>query len=256
MDAIHPSSTQNIDWSRFASVQYAMSTDYLCNSVMIFEALMHLKSKAGRLLMYSEEISVTGSFTQSRSLRKVRDEYGVKLMPMQMEFKILPKTWAFSYMKPLAFHQTQYDRHMDELFLLPPYPIAIPRAYRLNTSDIKLCTRVMLVQPSEFEFHRILRSIDAGGPPEYAMEVMNILYKRNALVLPHRFTLSVYMVSSLESWDPDRVLSEAKYLHFSDWPVFKPWIETPAEMMEAEQPACDRPYQRQTCHAHELWLGF
>jgi len=53
-------------------------------------------------------------------------------------------TWSDSYTKLLAFNQTQYDRvlsldsdstvlkPMDELFLLPDCPVAMPRAYWLE----------------------------------------------------------------------------------------------------------------------------
>ena len=40
-----------VDWSRFAYVQYATDQLYLCNSVMLFEILHRLESRADRLLI-------------------------------------------------------------------------------------------------------------------------------------------------------------------------------------------------------------
>jgi hypothetical protein len=84
LDAV---STAKIDWFRFAYVQYVTNTAYLCNSVMLFETLSRLQSKADRLLMYPSEFSMDsdGTSTESRLLRKARDEYNVKLMPIEVQ---------------------------------------------------------------------------------------------------------------------------------------------------------------------------
>lgn len=139
-----------IDWSRFAYVQYVTNSAYLCNSVMLFESLHRLGSKPDRLMMYPSSFSedALGDSTESRLLRKARDEYGVKLMPIQVQIReggdskssksyvllytqldsvypplpsfpqmfnspqliVSSATWAESYTKLLAFNQTQYDR--------------------------------------------------------------------------------------------------------------------------------------------------
>lgn len=171
-------------------------------------------------------------------------------------------TWAESYTKLLAFNQTQYARvlqldsdsiilqvclwiinngrpladpvrqTMDELFFLPPVPLAIPRAYWLNHRDNILSSQLLLIQPSNFEFARISKAIDAAGSKEYDMEIVNKLYKDSALILPHRpynmLTTEYryknhkdYMGNEEEPFDPERVLKECKFLHFSDWPMPK-----------------------------------
>ncbi|KAE8350637.1 nucleotide-diphospho-sugar transferase [Aspergillus coremiiformis] len=273
---------QSTDWSRFAYVQYATTTDYLCNSVMIFEALTRLKSKAERLLMYPAYYPVDENSIQGQLLRKARDEYGVNLMPVQLHGRETEdETWAYSYTKLLAFNQTQYDRvlsldsdatllqPMDELFLLPSSPVAMPRAYWFNTTDLRLSSQVMLVQPSAFEFDRIMKSVDIAGPSTYDMDIMNNLYKGNALILPHRpYDLltgefrredhSLYMGNSLEQWDPSVVLEEAKYIHFSDWPILKPWFQTSEETIEAQQPTCNTNTTtgEEICRARNLWREF
>ena len=81
--------TSDVDWSRFAYTQYATNAPYLCNSIMLFEILHRLGSKAERLLMYPSgfKISSPGSDGESKEsllLRKARDEYHVKLSPIEV----------------------------------------------------------------------------------------------------------------------------------------------------------------------------
>lgn len=81
-----------VDWSRFAYVQYATNTIYLCNAVMMFESLHRLKSKADRLLLYPSWMTPLpgGKGIQEeegRLLRKARDGYGVKLKAVEIQRK-------------------------------------------------------------------------------------------------------------------------------------------------------------------------
>jgi hypothetical protein len=126
---------------------------------------------------------------------------------------------------------------MDELFHLPPCPIAMPRAYWLignETTKKALASHVMVIQPSVQEFDRIQKEIKLADKDEYDMELLNKLYRNTALVLPHRqYTMlssefretnhSLYLGSDTEEWDPIAALSEVKTIHFSDYPVPKPW---------------------------------
>ncbi|PLB54728.1 nucleotide-diphospho-sugar transferase [Aspergillus steynii IBT 23096] len=276
--------TQPIDWSRFAYVQYVTNTPYLCNSVMLFETLHRLGSKPDRLMMYPASFSedARDDSTQSRLLRKARDEYGVTLMPIEVQSRNSgDRTWAESYTKLLAFNQTQYDRvlsldsdatilqTMDELFLAPPSPVAMPRAYWLNFNDHTLSSQVVLIQPSDFEFTRIMKAIDEAGKNDYDMEILNSLYRDSALILPHRpYGLLTgefrskrhtdYLGNPLEPWDPVKTFREAKYLHFSDWPVPKPWIAASPNTIQEKQPTCDMNPQtgvEDDCRARDIWVG-
>lgn len=76
-----------VDWSRFAYTQYVTDTDYLCNSVMLFEALDRLGSKPDRLMMYPDDFSTADSddSREAKLLRLARDKYGVKLKPIQVQ---------------------------------------------------------------------------------------------------------------------------------------------------------------------------
>ncbi|PCD31274.1 hypothetical protein AU210_010929 [Fusarium oxysporum f. sp. radicis-cucumerinum] len=271
-------------WSRFAYIQYVTNEDYLCNSVMIFEALHRLGSKADRLLMYPQEmLDPEAEYSSSHGgklLIRARDEYNVTLQPIEIQHRDgQDETWADSFTKLLAFNQTQYERvlsldsdstvlqHMDELFELPPCPVAMPRAYWLyndNPPKKILSSQIMLIQPDEVEFERIVQKMNSIGPNDYDMEIVNSLYLDSALVLPHRkydmltaeFRAkdhSAYLGSEREQWDPNAVLNEAKFVHFSDWPVPKPWINDP-EVRLQNQPDCAT--NETTCAEREIWNGF
>ena len=78
---------ESVVWTEYAYAQYATDTEYLCNSVMIFEALQRLGSKADRLLMYSEAWDQDPGSPENRLLTKAKNEYGVKLMPVEVQHK-------------------------------------------------------------------------------------------------------------------------------------------------------------------------
>ncbi|OAR02322.1 hypothetical protein LLEC1_00441 [Akanthomyces lecanii] len=287
LPAQNPSSIQTaatVDWSKFAYVQYVTNSQYLCNSVMLFETLDRLGSKADRLMMSPAGMAADGlsntDLEEARLLTIARDRYNVRLQPIEVQSREgKDSTWAESFTKLLSFNQTQYDRvlsldsdgtvlqSMDELFLLPPCPVAMPRAYWLYPDTQILSSQVMLVQPSAREFGRVMAAINIADGNDYDMEIVNTLYKDQALVLPHRpydmLTAefrrgdhSQYLGSNEEPWDPVEALNEAKFLHFSDWPVPKPWLEMSDEVRAEKQPSCSRVDGVERCVEREMWNGF
>lgn len=123
---------------------------------------------------------------------------------------------------------------MDELFLLPQAPVAIPRSYWLSEEEmaVKVSSQLVVIQPSKREYSRVEKAIAFAGGNDYDMEIINSLYKDSALILPHRpYDLltqvfrwtnhSTYLGDPEEIWDSEAVLKEAKFLHFSDWPIPK-----------------------------------
>lgn len=85
--------TNELDWSRYAYTQYVTSSEYLCISVMLLERLHHLGSRADRVLMYptkmlpDPETNDGGGFHDAELLIKARDEYDVKLMPVEIQHR-------------------------------------------------------------------------------------------------------------------------------------------------------------------------
>ncbi|KAI9886324.1 MAG: threonine synthase [Watsoniomyces obsoletus] len=274
------------DWTRFAYGQYVTDrTNYLCNSVLIFEALNRLDSKPDRFVMYPDnwKVEEKSEDLHSRLLVKMREEYRVHLVPVKLQTRESQdsgsSTWGDSFTKLLAFNQTQYDRvlsldsdttllqHMDELFNMPSAPIAMPRAYWLNPDDRTLSSQVVLLEPSKFELDRLMNRMDHRKGNEYDMDLVNDLYKDNAMVLPHRkYDLLTgefkaddharYLGNDLEKWDADKILNETHLVHFSDWPYPKPWIRAPEELTTKLQPPCksENGTEIETCRDREIWL--
>jgi hypothetical protein len=77
-----------VDWSRYAYTTYATSETYLCNAVMVFEALQRLGSRAERVLFYPVEwdLVVENDFDRiSQLLVMARNDYHVQLRPVVIE---------------------------------------------------------------------------------------------------------------------------------------------------------------------------
>jgi alpha-N-acetylglucosamine transferase len=115
----HPTLEEGIRWSEFAYVQYVTNSNYLCNSLMILEALRRHGTKADLLMLYPKEWKLleenhTGADVgyESRLLAQARDQYGTKLSPIQVQTMANGNgpTWQDSYTKLLAWNQTQYKR--------------------------------------------------------------------------------------------------------------------------------------------------
>lgn len=153
-------------------------------------------------------------------------------------------TWAESYTKLLAFNQTEYQtvlhldsdstvlQNMDELFFIAPAWVAMPRAYWLGFEDRILSSQLLLLKPSKHEFERLMKAIETAGNNDYDMDILNNLYKDSGTILPHKpYDLLTgefrgedhkkYLGDDQETWDPDAMYKDAKFLHFSDWPLPK-----------------------------------
>jgi hypothetical protein len=77
-----------VDWSRFAYTQYATNEVYLCNSLMVFEALERLGSKAERVLFYPEQwdLIVENDVDRvSELLLMARNKYRVMVIPIKID---------------------------------------------------------------------------------------------------------------------------------------------------------------------------
>ena len=159
---------------------------------------------------------------------------------------------------------------MDELFLLPSAPVAMPRAYWLNKDKDKKTTfssQLVLVEPSEVEFARIEHAFSNRRLSEFDKEIVNDLYGQQCLVIPHRrYDMQTgefrgknhanYLGSNHDVWTAAGALAEAKFIHFSDWPVPKPWKLIPEDTLEEKQPDCRETVDgAQDCSDREAWLG-
>ena len=106
----------NVHWLDFTYTQYVMNNNYLCNHVMVFEALGGLGSRAGRAMVYPQGWEVPDANSSSTSeegklLRDAKDRYKVNLIPIVVQTSAgQGLTWQDSFTRLLAFNQTQYKR--------------------------------------------------------------------------------------------------------------------------------------------------
>lgn len=80
---------ESIDWSQYAYSQYVTDSSYLCNAVMVFEALDRLGSRAQRVLYYPESWDTTVEHAKDRDsqlLNLARDKYKVQLVPVPLQY--------------------------------------------------------------------------------------------------------------------------------------------------------------------------
>jgi len=250
---------------------------------MIFETLSRLGSKADRILLYPQEWDLdiaSSSDRDSQLLVKARDEYNVKLTPLE-----IPKgddaSWNGNCTKFMAWGQTQYDRvlhldsdatvlkHLDELFLAPRAPVAMLRAYWKLPTVKGLTSLFILLEPSELDYQQLIVAAwpDVRRKDEDDMEILNRFYGDSAMVLSHReYGLlsgefraddhTNYLGSSLETWDPERVMREASLVHFSDWPLPKPWIMWPHDLIGEVMPKCRiGDLGNDDCRDKKIWIG-
>ncbi|KAH7110089.1 glucose N-acetyltransferase 1 [Dendryphion nanum] len=284
--------TIHVDWSKFAYSLYATDSATLCHAVLIFETLARLGSRAERVLFYPKQWDTHVANARDRDsqlLVMARDEYKVNLEPVSLltvegrTTDAWTGTWDKSVTKLLAFSLTPYSRvialdsditllqSLDELFLLPPTPIAMPRAYWYDSAPVPLTSLLMVLTPSLPEFNRLRSLTTAGGNQamvqahKFDMELMNERFGAHAMVLPHRpYALlsgefraknhTAYLGNPAEEWSAEKAYAEAKLVHFSDWPLPKPWIMWPLEGLAEIQPDCSGSRQG-SCAERRIWKG-
>jgi hypothetical protein len=152
---------------------------------------------------------------------------------------------------------------MDELFFIPATAAALPRAYWLENPA--LSSQIMLIQPSAQNSERVQKAITQASGEVYDMEIVNKLFGNDCVVLPHRrydlltgeFRQQTHekFLEENERWDPERVIKEAKFVHFSDDPFPKPWLKPRAATVEKMKPACFvKRSGKEDCRARDIWL--
>ncbi|CAN9130153.1 unnamed protein product [Alternaria alternata] len=279
-----------VNWSNYAYSVYATDRGELCHAVMVLEALARFGSKADRVLFYPDHWDTKVDSSQDRDsqlLTLARDTYNAKLHPVKL-LEVAGRSengwkWDESVTKFLAFGLEYYDRvialeseitlldSLDELFLLPHTPVAMPRAYWTDSKPWPLSTTLMVIEPSLDELEKFKKRMLEGGDPmlvemhRFDMEVINERFEESALVLPHRpYALrtaefrrhdhSDYLGGANETWDAEKVYKEGKIVQFSDRPLPSPMVMWSEESLRDMQPDCGGSHEG-TCAERRIWKG-
>ncbi|EDO04716.1 hypothetical protein SS1G_07199 [Sclerotinia sclerotiorum 1980 UF-70] len=226
-----------IDWFKFAYVQYVTSPEYLCSALMLWSQVETIGSRAQRLMLYPSHwiLEETDDTLPSkpltpiaRLLKQVQTDYYVKLQPVEVlhQNHTDRAIWSDSYTKLLAFNLTH------------------------NL------------------FQQVESAVQHVGPNEYDMDILNALFAPHILAMPprpyhllssefRRKSHKEYLGDAKELWDPGEILAEAKYMHFSDWPIPKPWIRATKEELNKYMPECGENewFGATDCRDRTIWLG-
>jgi hypothetical protein len=283
-----PQFTSNVDdpainWTKVAYVQYADSLEDLCKAVMLFSELKEVSSLGLRVLLYPNNWSINAGkngdrYTQrdhiATLLRYAADEFSVILNPTDT-------LWRGSYTNFLAFGLTQFNRviilghdsivlnSMDELFFLPPAPLAMPYVYWSEPAGWRLSNQIMVIQPSSTEFAKIENAMWNADKGETVVSLVNKLYNETLIQLParpyHILTEEFrrrdrehewYLGSSKERWDVKEILQETKLVHFFDTQIPKPWMASNTTWQKFTPRCFAVAYRSFDCSSRNAWYRF
>ncbi|KAK4164899.1 glucose N-acetyltransferase [Cladorrhinum sp. PSN259] len=278
---------------KFAYVQYATDMDYLCNAIINHARLKFLGVKYDQVLIYPKAWDDEKNGRRNyRAMQTIRNDHrDVKFRPSELLMSTKGETtWGLGLTKFHAFELTEYSRvlafdsdalvlrNMDHYFQAPRAALAVPRAYWLNEktaniSDQVLGSHVMLLEPNEGRFQRMVNEARTSG--DYDMEVINHMFKDSAMILPHRGLAlltgefrsedhSKYLAGDDDdTWDAVAEAASAYLVHFSDWPLPKPWEHHSEEQWNEVLPTCagdkkkeKRGRKRRDCPDRVVWTGF
>jgi hypothetical protein len=222
---------------------------------------------------------------RARLLRSAKETYFVQLTPLEVLGANHPERslWTGSHTKLLAFGLVDYDRvlvispdstvlrNLDELFLFPSAPVAMPYVYRPGTAppSYEYSSQLFLVEPAEGHFASVKEVIKRKGEGSNDLDILSTMSRRKPLRLPqrpyhlptsefrqHPHTEYITDRNISETWDPERIMDEAKVLQFDD-NVPKPWIKAKRGIMNDNMPMCREKdgFGATDCRDRAIWLG-
>ena len=220
----------------------------------------------------------------ARMLRQAQHDYYVKLRPLDALSKEqmmgARHTWAAPFTKLLGFNLTEFDRvlaidpasvvkhNLDELFLIPASPVAMPYIYYGQADGWRFSTQLTLMTPSPDSFYKISDAIQALSPIEDDLSVLEAQFRGQIIKLPQRpFALMAGEYRRTEhteyigyqfpkKWDPDYMHKEARILHFSDHPIPPPWIKASQVSSNKNMPKCKNSewFGASDCRDRAVWF--
>jgi len=229
------------------------------------------------------EETIDGELTPiARTIKQAQKSYFVKIRPLDALVQNITgeNIWAEPYTKFLGFSITDFERvlvidpdsvvkqNLDELFLIPQAPVAMPYVYLGKQEGWQFSTQVMLITPSANSFTQISDAIRGAQSTEYDTTILETLFHGQIIKIPQRpFALlsgeyrrtshRQYMgLRFPKKWDPDYIQQETRIMHFSDYPLPKPWARASQELLNKNMPQCQRSewFGASNCRDREVWM--
>ncbi|KAI4620842.1 hypothetical protein J4E83_005204 [Alternaria metachromatica] len=146
------------------------------------------------------------------------------------------------------------------------FELAMPRAYWLE--QFFLSSQLIVIEPSEDSWQRVQSAMEHHEGHDYDMDILNKVFGASTSVIPHRrYDLltgefrhqidqhEAYLGSPTERWNGRDAVKEAKFVHFSDWPLPKPWLNATEDQVARQQPSCRSLSEGELdCTDREMWL--
>lgn len=140
----------------------------------------------------------------------------------------------------------------------------MPRAYWQGANTTNFTTALMVVRPSSTLWETLQPIIADPHGKGSDMDIINREFRDNITALlsnPYFMTSgtlrhpemrAVYLGND-EEWDAEKVMREVRLVHFSDWPMQKPWFVDGFEAVKAYMPDCAD--GGRDCRDQKAWLG-
>ncbi|KAL3419592.1 glucose N-acetyltransferase [Phlyctema vagabunda] len=275
---------KNIDWAKYKYVMIAATQEQLCGAVTVWSEIELRGSRANRLMVYpstwsrDEKDPATGELTvTARLLSDAKDKYKAILYPVE-SLREEHRTWPDAYLKLLAFNLTDWKRvlvldsdsmvrgNMDDLFLFPESRLAMPYVWWGGGQGWDYSAQMLLIQPSHSEFSKLENVVRSATEGETDLSILQNVYGDQTLKIPHRpYGLTTVefrrqnhrAYTGGEKWHAEKALRDTKILHFSDWPIPKPWLRAPKDLINRHMPACQQSphgFGATDCTDRETWL--
>ncbi|CAG9463298.1 unnamed protein product [Pedinophyceae sp. YPF-701] len=263
---------------------YATTSAHLCGALLTFRRLKQLGASSA-----AANVVLTTAYTDNDPLRDALRREGARVIQVRELETHADDTFSKGATKLHAFNMTQYRRVVfldgDGLVMRPlrhlcalgpEVPAAFATAYWGPADEpAKLSGALFSVAPDSGRFERLLAAVRAAGH-ESEMDLLQREFGPQAALLPASHCLLTGTVRAADvggyyggsrgragegegrrgaGLDPREVVRGAYYVHFSDWPLRKPFqlrgVADVVEWLEGKEGGRGDPKEAW----NKAWLG-